>query len=236
MKKNSQKYYPKIKFCLDLKQEKNHFLERGRSLRKFLPVGLGFVCRKNFIKKKNEILSAYLDEYYLEMNKYLRDSVNNTQAKWQKVEKLFFEKVDLLFHGWPWPKGNYRGYVSIGRSFPRHIKEKFFAFPMRTYNSEYANRDLRIIAHEMLHFIEYDYLQKKFGLQPSECNSPDSTFWQFTENLNVLLENTNFWREFSLDYKSKPYPDCQKLYVKMKKIWDKNKDIDNLVEKIFKLN
>ncbi len=230
----SKKYYPKIKFCVDLNREKKVFLARERNAERFLPVGIGFVLRQEFIKNKNEILNAYLDEYYLAQKDYLADSVRNTQTKWQKVEKIFFKKVDRLFHDWPWPKGNYRAYVSIGRSFPRFIKEKTFAFPLRTYKPGRENMDLRVVAHEMLHFIEYDYLSKKFGLLPSECNSPDNKFWQFTENLNVLIENSNFWQEFSRGIYPDPYPDCKKLYLKMKKIWDKNKDIDNLVAKILK--
>jgi hypothetical protein len=229
-------YYPKIKFLVDLNREKNCFLKRNRNLKKFLPFGLSFILKDEFIKNKDKILSAYLDEYYLEQKDYLADSVKNTENKWKKIEKEYFKKVDKLFKNWPWPKGNYRGYVSIGRSFPRYINDKSFAFPMRTWKTGRENNDLRVTAHEMLHFLEYDYLSKKFGLKPSECYSPDNTFWQFTENLNVLIENTKFWEKFSLGFKSKPkpYADCKKLYAKMKKIWDQDQDIDNLVKKIFK--
>lgn len=227
-------YYPKIKFYIDLEREKKLFLGRKRDLQRFLPVGMGFVLKDKFVKNKYKILSAYLDQYYLDQKDYLADSVKNTQTKWQRVEKEFFKKVDQLFN-WPWPKGNYQGYVSIARSFPRNIDTKVFAFPMRTYKPGREDGDLRVTAHEMLHFIEYDYLNKKFGLEPSEFYSPDNTFWQFTENLNVLIQNMRFWKTFSLGFTSKPYPDCKELYIKMKKIWDKNRNIDNLVKKIFKL-
>ncbi len=230
----SAKYYPKIKFIIDLEQEKEVFLSRSKNIANFLPVGMSFVLKKEFIKNRNKILNAYLDQYYTDQHQYLTDSIKNTRAKWQKVEKIFFQKVDKLFHNWPWPKGNYRGYVSIGRMFPRDIKKKIFAFPLRSFKPGRENLDLRVIAHEMLHFIEYDYLQNKFGLKPSEIHSADNTFWQFTENLNVLIENSKFWREFSLG-QSRPYPECKKLYKKMEKIWHKNKDIDNLIEKIFTL-
>lgn len=231
----ARKYYPKIKFCIDLEQEKKFFLGRKRNLQRFLPPGIGFVVRDEFIKNKDKILNAYLDEYYREQKDYLTDSVKNTQAKWQKVEKEFFKKVDRLFNNWPWPRGNYRAYVSIGRSFPRNINEKIFAFPMRTWKPGREDNDMRVIAHEMLHFIEYDYLSKKFGLKPSEFYSPDNTFWQFTENLNVLIENSEFWKKFSLGFQSKPYADCKKLYAKMKKSW-RNQNIDNLTKKIFQID
>lgn len=229
------KYYPKVKFCIDLDQEKNFFLSRKRDLSKFLPAGMSFVLRKEFSKDKNKIIKAYLENYYKDAEKFLIGSIKNTQEKWRKIEKIFFKKVDKLFENWPWPKGDYKGYITVARRYPRFIKYKLFAFPVQSFRFKNRDLDLRVIAHEMLHFIEYDYLEKKFGLEPSECNSADTTFWQFTENLNVLIENSDFWKEFNTGIESKPYDDCKKLYVKMKRIWDKNKDIDNLVKKIFKI-
>jgi hypothetical protein len=229
------KYYPKVKFCIDLQQEKNFFLNSGRDLSIFLPAGMSFVLRKEFLKDKDKIIKAYLENYYKDAKKYLLGSVKSAQEKWVKSKKIFFKKVDKLFKNWPWSKGSYRGYITVARRYPRFIKYKLFAFPAQSFRFKSQNLDLRVIAHEMLHFLEYDYLEKKFGLEPSESNSADSTFWQFTENLNVLIENSNFWKEFNAGIESKPYDDCKKLYVKMKKIWDKDKDIDNLVRKIFKI-
>ena len=229
----TKKYYPKIKFIINKDLDKDHILKRDRNLAGFLPPGMSFVTRKEFIKNKDKILSAYVDEFYAAKIKHLRESVKDTKAKWSKVEKTFFRKVDHLFHNWPWPRGNYRGYVSIALSCPRNIKEKFFAFPQKIYWPGMENRDLKVVAHEMLHFMEYDYLQNKFGLTPSHDYSKDNTFWQFTENLNVLIENSDDWKEFNLGLKWKPYSDCAEMYKKMKKVWDKTPDVDALVEAVF---
>ncbi len=229
----SKRYYPNIKFSVSLAREKKIFLERKRNLQKFLPAEISFVTNRKYASYRNELLSSYLDVYYSDKKKFLIESVRNTKSKWQKVEKKFFIKVDKIFNNWPWPKGNYRGYVSIAHSFPRNIKDKTFSFPVKDYIPGRENNDIRVIAHEMLHFIEYDYLQKKFGLKASEHDSFDNTFWQFTENLNVLIQNTSFWKEFSTGVKSKPYDDCKKMYNKMKSIWDRDKSIDRLVDKIF---
>jgi len=116
--------------------------------------------------------------------------------------------------------------------FPRYIDKKVFTFPGLL--DRYTDKDfpLRVVAHEMLHFITYDYLQNKYKLKPSEWSSKNNTFWQFTENLNVLIENEKSWHKINGGAKSNPYPNCVKLYQKMKRVWDKNKDIDNLIEKI----
>ncbi len=229
----AKKYYPKIKFIVSKELDKEYILRRDRNMANFLPPGMSFVIRKEFVKNKNKILSAYVEEFYAAKIKHLRESAKNTEIKWNKVEKKFFKQADRLFHNWPWPKGNYRGYVSIALSYPRFINDKMFAFPQKIYWPGMEKRDLRVVAHEMLHFLEYDYLQKKFGLTPSECDSKDTTFWQFTENLNVLIENSDFWQDFMPAFASKPYPDCKKLYQKMKKVWDKKQDVDALVEAVF---
>jgi len=78
-------------------------------------------------------------------------------------------------------------------------------------------------------------VQKKYHLKPSESRDKDNFFWQFTENLNVLIENSKMWQPISNGSVSKPYDDCAALYRKMEKIWKKNHDLDNLIVKTFKL-
>ncbi|MDA3840758.1 MAG: hypothetical protein PF572_06780 [Patescibacteria group bacterium] len=112
------------------------------------------------------------------------------------------------------------------------IEEKEFSFPINKPGSSNI-----VIAHEMLHFITYDYLEKKYKLEPKECHDNDRLFWEFTEAFNLLLENEKYWREIA-KYKGteefKPYMGFDKTYDKMKIIWKKNKDFDNLVREMFK--
>ena len=61
---------------------------------------------------------------------------------------------------------------------------------------------------------------------------------------NILRDNwlkicpgldEEMWQEFMGDHKANIKPECRELYNEMKKIWDKNKDIDNLVKQIFNI-
>ena len=194
---------------------------------------MDFLYTPAFKKDRQRILNAYVDSYYDGKEAEHHKELQRVKKEWASLEKYFFKEVDRIFDGFAWLKGDYCGYGSIWTSFPRIINEKVFAFPIyRT--QEMANlKTSAIIAHEMLHFMEYEYLQKKFHLQPSEMNSRDNTFWQFTENLNVLIENSPSWRPFRQGVPSQPYPQCKALYAKMKRIWDKDQNLDNLIQKIF---
>ena len=230
------KSYPKIKFSIEPETDAKFFYmgRRNEASLRHYPI-MKFILSDDFNDCRDKIIKGFVRNYYELNQKSIRDGVSETRKKWKKISPRYFRLVDKIFYGHPWPRGNYRGMTCIWGSYPRVIKEKYFAFPIKRDNPKYKHNDLRVIAHEMLHFITYDYLQKKYILQPSEHGNKDNIFWQFTESLNVLIENEMFWRSFSGPFKSKPYGDCAKLYPKMKKVWDKNKDLDNLIKKTFDL-
>jgi hypothetical protein len=227
--KINMKYYPKIKFIINKSFDKRPFDHFGPYIKMALPRELGFVLNKNFsFREKEKMLSAFAEHCYQINKKKIQESLKKTNKNWLKVAKFFYQKVDQLFHDWPWPRGNYRGYPTVWWMYPRFIKLKMFAFP---WQNSYVRAN-GVIAHEMLHFITYDYLQKKYKIKPSESGSKNNTVWQFTENLNVLIENEKYWHVFTPGSKSQPYDDCKKVYQKMQKIWQKNKSIDKLITRI----
>lgn len=223
--------YPEIKFLVDKKIDIRQARKRTYRLDKLLGKNLQFLLRPEFAKSKRKFLIAYVNNFYKVRGDEITANLKETETKWQCCAKSYYKKVDKVFHCYPWPNGHYIGIISIWFLYPRYIDKKTFTFPLKNY--KFKDLDLRVIAHEMLHFITYDYLQKKYGLKPSERNDRDNSFWQFTENLNVLIENSPFWNEFSGEFRSRPYEECRALYRKMEKIWKKNKDLDNLIIKIF---
>lgn len=185
---------------------------------------------------KQEI-EKFVDEFYRNNQAGIQEKFTKGQEAWSEVADSFFAKVDQIFHSHPWPlatpenQGKYQAMASIWHRFPRDIKHQRFAMPANP-SFQYSSAE-HVIAHEMLHFITYDYLEKNYGLIPSEARDADNTFWQFTENLNVLIENDPMWAEFMNGKTSKPKLECRELYDKMKVVWDQNKDIDNLIRQIF---
>ncbi len=230
------KKYPRVKFIIDRKLDVSSLKWGDDYIKHCFPNNMRFVCEKDFSKKERLKLAENFakSRYNKELNA-IKNNLKVTEQKWHKCEKIFFRLVDKIFKNYPWPKGNYRGYISVWARFPRFIKQKMFAFPVQYNNPKFVNFDLRVITHEMLHFITYDYLQKKYHLKQSECNDKDNIFWQFTENLNVLIENSKMWLPISHGFISQPYDNCAVLYQKMEKVWRKNNDLDDLILKIFKL-
>lgn len=224
-------YRPKIEFGVDKKTDLEMYMMFWRSgLHK-----LDALAHLENVEDEEAVFDEaekYFDAYYKEHGEEIKTRTETAERDWELVEDDFYCKTDAMFHDFPWPKGDYKGVASILSMFPRDIEGKFFTFPV---NPAITRKPTSTVAHEMLHFLEYDYLQKQYGLKPSESYDEDSKFWQFTENLNVLIENGESWKEFkSGERESKPYPDCEDLYKRMKEIWDKNKNIDNLIREIFK--
>ncbi len=219
--------YPKIRFTFDQITEKNICLE-------FLRMGWPIhPSLKHLIDCPNEELvkieiSDFINSYYQKNFDKLSNNFSQAVENWSKVEKSYYKKVDSLLNNYPWPQGDYKAVASVLYCFPRYIEEKWFAFPV---NGQFF--PLMVVAHEMLHFIIYDYMEKKYGLKPSECFDEDNKFWQFTENLNALIEDEPMWQEFMNGKKANIKPECKDLYQEMKIIWDKDKNIDNLIKKIF---
>ncbi len=219
--------YPTIVFSAKKKYDKEFFKHFSKPDWAIRPE-LQFLLHKDFRNTREKFLFAYVDNYFTIYEKRIADNVKQVRLRWESVSKYFYSEVALMFKGFPWPKGNYRAYSSIWRMYPRDIRKKTFAFPAEDNRTDFA---MKVIAHEMLHFITYDYLEKKYKLRPSEVSSKENIFWQFTENLNVLIENQRKWARFTKNRRSKSYPECKKLYLAMERIWDSNNDIDNLILK-----
>lgn len=246
-KPEAEKYIPEIEFGIDPNYDKDicfGFWRRHQYVLDELKYLLD-IKDEDIVKQE---IDKFVDAFYQKNQADIQEKLVQGQKQWSELADTFFAKVDKIFQSYPWPQalaenqGKYQAMGSIWHRYPRNIKHQRFSIPANP-SFKYHTAP-HVIAHEMLHFITYDYLEKKYGLQASESKDPknpdnpdyDNTFWQFTENLNVLIENDPMWAEFSDGKVSKPYPDCQELYEKMKVIWDQNKDIDNLVRQIFNVS
>ena len=231
-----EKYRPPIEFSCDSDTDKQicwGFFRLGRGV--FLDgLNLEYPIKDEEATKAK--ISQAIDDFYKDNQEGIAERVKQAEINWIKVEDSFYKKVDKLFSGYAWPKpdGEIKEYQAIGSIlgiFPRDIYRKTFAFPANPLKNKF-NPNL-VIAHEMLHFITYDYLEKIYNLDPSEHNSQDNKFWQFTENLNALIEAEPMWAEFLGQGKPNRKPECAELYDEMEKIWREDKDLDNLIKQVF---
>lgn len=233
-------YHPEIDFVVDPEEDVCQIRWRvndsSRQIRKdFIMQAVESTPNKD---EAYRIAELDIRRFYDERADEIRARVELVKADWMNVKHLFYKEVARLFSGYPWPhppegQDRYIGNASILGRWPRYISKKAFSFPANPSYS-YNGHAVKVIAHEMLHFMEYEYMEKKFGLQPSEKGTADNTFWQFTENLNVLIENSDSWKVIRHDFVSSPYPECQILYDQMKDVWDNSKSVDALIQDVFK--
>jgi len=236
------KQHPKIKFKADLRTDTENcvsFLKHKRPRQNkqfvvwFLPEEFRYILDKKIsIKKRDEIIKEYVKHVYKIKSKEIKEETKKAISEWRKVEIKYFKLVSKIFKNHPWPKGNYRGFASIFHMFPRYIDRKIFFFPYTHKIPKFANK---VIAHEMLHFIFFDYINKKYGLrQDSKIKGqPNNYIWQVSEVFNNAMESWDPYKKI-FKFGSRPYSGTEKIFAQMKKRWAKKQDVDWLLDKWLK--
>lgn len=205
----------------------------AKFLHRFFPPQLHFIFNKNFSNKEREkIISGYVKGYYRRNHNDIAMHFLTTKKDWRKTKDKYFTLVDKLFNNRPWPKGKYVGVGTIFWCYPRFISEKTFLFPLNTKIPHYANK---VIGHEMLHFIFFDYIQQKYGLREnSRIRGKESNYvWKVSEAFNNVVEGwTPYYKLFN-SIPPRPYPETMNIYKKMKKQWEYSHSVDQLLDKVF---
>lgn len=237
---------PHVKFKIDKEADKEkifNFLyckpKAGHSFKEIIykaHPSLKMLKGKNK-KRAFATVSAYVDSVYRNRDERIRDTVNKMQVDWGKIEGKFLSTSNLFFNDHPWPKGKYFAYFSISPPCPRYLHNKTFAV---AYSKD--GRWRKIVAHEMLHFIFYDYLRTRYI--PSLPNTEEGKMneelegkfiiplWDLSEVFDVILLNDPKFQKY-LPHQSEPYPKHVEHYLKLQKIWIKSKkDIDKFLKNL----
>lgn len=232
--------YPKIKFKVNAKKDFETLLtfideakfDEGRNLqwlifekypqwKKYFNLSKYVLIDR--IKLKNEIFDLYTnnsERFSLLMLKH--------EVRWRKIEKNFYNLVNALFCNHQWPKGKYIAFGTIWGMYPRFLDDKTFQIPYKHKKIAYVPV---VIAHEMLHFVFYDYFFLKY---PQYKKSKYNFFvWYISEVFNSLVQNTKKWLSV-FGEKSLVYPEHQEIVDSLKiHVDDDNKlNIDQLLDKI----
>lgn len=235
--------YPKIKFKIDLRVDTKNavdFIKYNRSKQYkhfalwFLPEELRYILDKKIsVSEKNKIIKDYTKKTYKDEKEEIAVGAKKVEDDWLRIEEKYFGLVDKIFKGYSWPRGNYRGYISIFKMYPRYVDSKIFFFPYKHRIPKYSNK---VIAHEMLHFIFFDYINKRYSLREKSKikNRPDNFVWQVSEVFNNVMENWEPYNKVIKD-KGQPYPGTEEIYELMSKQWLERQDVDWLLDKWLKV-
>lgn len=231
---------PQIRFQINEKQEmitarlfiKEAHFSRGKNLE------WAFFNRYPELKKlfkdfdliNPDKFQEFIHLQYLKQKKNMLKALNDQKKIWNRISFHYFKLVKSLFRNHEWPKGEYIAFGTIWGMYPRFLERKVFQIPFQHKKTRYIPV---VIAHEMLHFIFYDYFYKKY---PKYKDKKYNFFvWHVSEIFNTTIQNSPKWLSVFKE-KSPGYPEHQNIIRSIKKWWenDPEQDIDQLVEKILK--
>lgn len=231
--------YPKIKLVEDAKRDAQLGVDfvrlhhKGRSrkhLSWFLPDELLDVLKKKMSAKvRDKRVRLYALRQHRTEHLKISRNLKEIRKDWKRVEERYFRLVDKIFKKHPWPTGKYTGYVTVFWMYPRNIKDKTFYFPYRHRKPHYANK---VIAHEVLHFMFFDYIEKKYGIDWGK-EKGYGYLWKISEAFNTTMENWAPYKKLFV-YGGHPYSGTEGMAKKMSRQWNRQKDIDKLLDRWLK--
>lgn len=181
-------------------------------------------------KRRKKIISDYFDLFYKKHHLYLKNRTTKFNKEWVKVENQFIGEVRKIFKNYPFPNGKYIGYVSIIDCNPRFLNNKTFqVFYFHPHGVRY------VTAHEMLHFIFYDYATRRYHKLFKKLDTNQGIFWDLAEIFNaIILHMPNFIKIHGVK-KRVIYPEHSKYIHKLESIWKKYRDIDKFIPAAYRI-
>lgn len=184
------------------------------------------------INKKNKLIKIFIGNEYKKDKVKINTVTRKTKEKWQIAQKNFFKETSLIFKNHPWPKGEYVAYPTIWGTFPRFLKNKTFTFPYKKISNNFV---LFVFMHEMMHFIFYDYVVKKYPKIFKKLDTESGIFWDMAEIFNTIILDQPKYKKLHKYKKAYCYPQHKKHIPKLKKNWEKEPDLDKWLIKTYKI-
>lgn len=155
-------------------------------------------------KRDKKFVDQFVLFQYKTKAREMKENMAIYENQWRKVEPLFSRLTQVIFGSRKWPKGKYIAFATIWGMYPRFLEDKTFQIPFKYPKPAYINV---VIAHELLHFMFYDYCFAKYPQYKKE--SYELLMWHASEIFNPLIQNSAKWQKiFGLP--TMPYPEHEK--------------------------
>jgi hypothetical protein len=161
-------------------------------------------------------------DFYKKRKKDIERSTLETESAWNKKKSFFYKRTSELF-----PLDFKKDISAMPTIWPmcgRFFEKNLITFPFDKKSEE----GVFVIAHELLHFIFYEYISICYGFSEDKIFSQE--VWDFSEVLNVLIQNQKTWKD-EFEITAKPHPNHSVLYEKMEHEWRVKSDIDYMIGK-----
>ena len=231
--KNINQFMPKVSFNYNFKKDAWSWVLIAKDQKCW---GIRWKDQVDFIPdnllekilKKNRKNAEFLVYKYLisrpkrEMYKTtIREEILTLEKIWRKIENKFFEKLKKVIQK-PIFTDSFKCYFTSGFMCPYNEKENWFM--VSVWHS--VPKSITTICHEILHlqFLHYykDYCMKFLSKKQTEDLKESLTFLLNT-NFNDLLLCEDFG-----------YPAHRKLRKKLEKIWQREKNFKQFLDKAIK--
>jgi len=189
--------------------------------------------RDEHYKIKNEkALRSFVYKTYRLKQASMARALVQYKKRWEKIALYYFSLVDRLFNGHKWPRGKYIAFGTIWGMYPRFLEDKTFQIPFWHRTPRYISV---VIAHEMLHFMFYDYFYKRYP----KYNHPKYEFfvWHISEIFNTVVQNSPVWFD-CFKIKSLGYPEHEKIVKRIshdlyrRGVWNLDALVDKLIKEV----
>ena len=235
--------YPRVTFRKSAKKDfeillaftKDAKYNNGRNLNwavlnKYPHLKTHFDKDKHYKIKNEKTLRCFIYKTYHAKQETMNRTLVQHRKHWTKIAPHYFSLIDILFSGRKWPPGKYIAFGTIWAMYPRYLKDKTFQIPFWHRTPKYF---LVVIAHELLHFMFYDYFYERYP----KYHYPKYNFfvWHISEIFNIIIQNSPAWLNcFKL--KSHGYPEHKKIVISISRTFYRRKiwNLDTLVDKIIK--
>ncbi len=240
--------YPQVSFVLNeqLDADKlSNFIARGtnRGGANFSEIAvrthprlLGFDQLEPTVRLKK--IKDYVHGFYADKETELTEAAKVISAEWRGYSPHFFEIAGRIFDGKKWPEGRYVGYLSISPPYPRFLDSKTFHLPYKS-----VNEAMRVTAHEMLHFIFYDYVRQRYlpDMPNTIGNEMEQRLegkfsvplWELSEVFNLVILSKDEWGKGTNKQSSSAYSHLVVYRDTFEKFWEEcAENIDKLFDKL----
>lgn len=184
---------------------------------------------KQYTGDNHDEISQYVNQYYHSNSDMLTKIKEDFQDQWNMVEKDFIEAVIKIFKGFEFPDGDYIGYISVFNCNPRFLHNKTF----QVYYKSDSN--IRTTAHELMHFIFYEYTSQKLPKLVKDLNMNNGLWWDVAEIFNNVILSTNELKSILNITGDVPYPDHERYIEKATSLLQPRGEINTFVESLFEL-
>lgn len=177
------------------------------------------------ITQREKAISVYFDNYYKIHKEEIFRKLKLVRDVWYKKERKYISITEDFFGGFRFPKGKYIAYASIINCNPRFLESKTFQF---FYKKPVADV-VYTIAHELLHFIFFDFIEKKLKKETKHLS--ENQLWDLSEIFNVVVLKSPRYRHIINQKFVTPYPDHRRYIPQFEKAYKNSQNAEEFIRR-----